>query len=333
MRQKYRHMMEQIKLTEDEKKHILKKLQVINCTDNEDVLNTEQATGLAETRPVSAPRRKRKKTIRTALIVTILACLLTATALAAVYFGMKYRFTREGEQQRYTPGIFSMNTDVYEATMVVRFSTEPESYIYAFRAGWLPSEPTNALSLHTVVEDMARTRLGMKALPETAEEKAQVEAKMADIFVEYGITAEEAENWYTRYDADTQIKRDENGTIAYDLGNDGDIPYQIELRSDLYRYEYLVGYDGSEVELVREKTSGDWQILWLHMDQNGAPELWNCSIVLRFNQAEGYLIKVVGTLDCETLDKIAENVVVLRTDMKTGSSGEQGYGVLTLGRG
>lgn len=279
----------------------MKILKAISYAANDDILDAEQALGLADAKVVSTVRHK--KTVRTMLVAAAVICLMTVTAFAAVHFGMNYRFTEDGEQQQYTTATFSMDTDVYDASMVMRFNTAPENYVYAFRANWLPSEPTAVLSLYN-----------------------------AGFSEEMGITAEEAKSWYTRYDADAQIKQDGDGTISYDFDNDGDIPYQIELLSDLYQYDFLVGYDGSAVELVKEETSGDWQILWLHMDQNGAPELSNCNIVFRFNQAEGYLIKVVGTLDCETLGKIAENVEVLRTDMIAQSVGER-HGIIGLGRG
>ena len=294
----------------------MKILKAINYAANEDILDAEQALGFhTDAKPVPALPRKRKKTVRTALIAAAAACLMTVTAFAAVRLSMNYRFTEEGERQVYAHNAFSMNPITYEASMVVRFDTEPESYVYGFRANWLPSEPTNVSSLYNRViwrMDDARTD--------------------EEVFAEMGITAEEAKTWYTRYDADAQIRWNEDGMIDVDFDVEEDIPYQIELHSDLYQRDFLVGYDGSEVSLLKEETSGDWQILWLHMDQNGGQALRNCNIVFRFNQAEGYLIQIVGTLDCETLDKIAENVEVLRTDMIAESAGER-HGIVALGHG
>ena len=292
----------------------MKILKAISYAANDDILDAEQALGLADAKVVSTVRHK--KTVRTMLVAAAVACLMTVTALAVVHFNMNYRFTEEGEQQQYTNVTYTITgTDVYESSMVMKFDATPENYVYAFRAGWLPSEPTAVSSLY----DKVRWRMDDARTDE-------------EIFAEMGVTAEEAKTWYTRYDADVQIRRDEDGMIQYDFDNGGDIPYQVELYSDLYQHDFLVGYDGSEVEIIKEETSGDWQILWLHMDQNGAPELRNCNIVFRFNQAEGYLIKVVGTLDCETLGKIAENVEVLRTDMIAESAGER-HGIVALGHG
>ena len=292
----------------------MKILKAINCAANEDILDAEEALGLAEAKPVS--RRPQNKAVRAALIAAAVACLMTVTALAAARLGMNYRFTEEGEQQVYTHNAFSMNPITYEASMVVRFDTAPESNVYGFRANWLPCEPTNVSSLYDrVVYRMDDTR--------TDEE----------VFAEMGITAEEAKTWYTRYDADTTIRRNEDGMIELNPDVAESIPYQIELKSDLYQHDFLVGYDGSEVTLVKEETAGDWQILWLNMEQNGMGALHNANIVFRFNQAEGYLIQAVGTLDCETLNRIAENVEVLRTALKTESSGEQTFGAVTLAHG
>ena len=311
-------------------------LEALNYVSDPYLMDAEEALGLMDARPVSVIRRKR--IIRTALIAAALACLMTATAFAAVYFGMSYRFTQEGEQQSYTygDGAYSMHTAVYEATMILRFDGPAESNLYAFRANWLPSEPSVAWSLYARAEDMARADLGMIGLVKTAEERARVDAELALIFAELGVSAEEARNWYTYYDADTTVELLPDGSIGDRFDVEDDIPYQIELHSDLYQFDLLAGYDGGAVELVKEEKAGDWHTLWLNIDRNVPEEVTHFSrysLVLRFNQAEGYLLQVIGTLDCGTLGKIAENVEVLRTDMKTVSDGEGSFAVITLGHG
>ena len=281
--------------------------------------------------------RTRRKLLRTALLAAAFAGLLTVTAFAAMVFNMNYRFTQTGEQQRYTygDGLYAMHTAVYEATMVLRFEGPAESCLYAFRANWLPSAPSVAWSLYAHVEDMARANLGIIVPVETAEERVRVDAEMEQIFAQFGVSAEDAKNWYTHYDADTTIELLPDGSVGDRPGAEDDIPYQISLHSELYRFELLAGYDGGAVELVKEEKAGDWHTLWLNIDKNVPKEVTHFprySLVLRFNQAEGYLIEVIGTLDCETLGKIAENVEVLRTEQKTVSE-EESLAVITLGHG
>lgn len=287
----------------------------------------------------------RRKFGRTLLVAAVIACFMSATAYAAVYFSMHYRFSQEGERQRYTFTIYEptdrqrTQTAEYEATMLLSFDTEPESYLYAIRANWLPSKPTHATSLRDHVWDMARGELGMKFFPENRSEEIQLEEKMTEIFEELGVTAEEAETWYMRYNSDTTYMPDTpEGPVPPRQDVELNIPYQISLSnsSSLYNFDFLVGYEGDTVEVVREETEGDWQILWLQMEQSVYRNtlLQQANIALRFNQAEGYLIQVIGTLDCETLDKIAENVEVLRTDVKTEADREERrFSVMSLGIG
>ena len=292
----------------------------------------------------------RRRIWRTALIAAVIASFLSVTAYAAVVFSMHYRYRQEGETPRYRITLVEPDGSVIKtftaqpmATLTVRFDTMPESTFYAFRADWLPSDPSYVNTLYNMAWDMARNRLHMPGLPATEEEKQAVDRETAEVLTEMGVTEAEAKTWYTGYDSNTTYTPDTPEGPTPPKNVPLDIPYQIDLSnsSDLYKLDCLVGGDGGQVELLREETEGDWQTLWLRVSQGDEHHtedyvnpLCPYGIVLRFNTAEGYLIRVAGTLDCETLHKIAENIQVLRTELETvADREEQGYSFMDLSQG
>lgn len=271
-----------------------------------------------------------RKSVRVALIAAVIACFMSVTAFAAAYFGVDYRMTEEDERQVYQIQYGNRTHDLsYNATMVMNFASQPEGNLYAFRTTWTPSEPTGpkTLSLYRWAVYEAMNRLGMQHM-KANEQNPQTQDAIAQVLKEMGVTAEEAESWYTFCDTD----------------DDWDIPYQIELlnTTDLYNRDFLVGYDGAAVQIAKDETEGDWQELWINIDQTvldwaegQESPILNSNHVLRYNLKEGYLIKISGTLDFETLHKMAENTEVLKTELITEYDKERwSFGcILSLGRG
>lgn len=250
-----------------------------------------------------APRRSRL--LRTALIAAVIACFLSVTAYAA-YYAMHLRV----EDRTYTCQFWD-GEDWLERSYTVKdsnvlsFDAPPKGWEYAFKPGWLPAPFTNHLTLYARFQELARTPEEMEALL-TAE----------------GLTEEESQTWYVvKMDADEDGYRDIGDRAPF-----YDIPYQILIYSDLYRREFVIGdrFDTAgdvKVEVLKDETAGDWHEIWVHVDETGADyaarmledPLLDTNIVLRFNRAEGYLVFLGGTLDCQTLHKIGENLTVRRT--------------------
>lgn len=281
-----------------------------------------------ESRP--RPAFNRRKVFAAALLAAVLAALLTVTAYAAGLFELWLQFPRRGETQTYSftvempDGEPLTQTAAAGARLILRFDSQREGTLCAFRPGWLPTEPTGAWSLAEKAGDLARTRLGM-ALPAADEkEQALVDAETEKVLGEMGLSAEEAALWSVRCEAQAPETQE--------------FPYQIGLsdRSDLYELDILIGGDGESVELLKNETAGEERTLWLRVSKEGRSGDSFCPyyIVLRFSQTEGWLLHVTGTLDPETLDEIAENTEIRQTAYKTAATRtERSFAYLFLARG
>ena len=286
---------------------------------------------------------KRRKIFRIALIAAVIACFMSVTAYAAAYFNMHYRYVEKGGTYSYrywTPEGYMDASYTVSSSYIVSFDTQPDGYMYVFRPTWVPLEPTAVTTVYGWAEDEARFKLGMAAPAETQEEKTAVKAGTEELLSRLGMTAQEAETWYTSYDADQIYVEDVLGA---------DIPYKIELysNSDLYNGDFAIGDDpyeneGVRVDFVKDEVDGDWHEIWAHVDETETEHskvfrspLDETNFVLRFNLAKGYLVYVPGTLDFDTLHKIAENVEVLRTELRLeiGDSEHRRHDMFTLGHG
>lgn len=260
----------------------------------------------------------------------------------------------------------------YTASMILRFDSGPDGYRYYLHADWLPSEPAEENSFYDELLTQAiqeldiRDYVGVELTPEIEAKAAELaqgnwasveEAKEAHRYEEllvqaldelgidrhgeryvppeleerisqlaagYGITAQEAKAWLRRYSAD-----------------DGqDIPYLINISdsSDVYNRDYLVGHHGGSVEVVSGHDTEDWQDLSLTVDDTATygeeDALAHVNHVFRYNKAEGYLIHVSGTLDLDTLGRIAENIRVWNSGIETHYEPVSGnVASVDLGRG
>ncbi len=277
------------------------------------------------------------KVLRTALIAAAIACFMSITAFAAAYYHMNAEKTAPGSTQIYewhVMGNKEAQKMTYNASMVLRFETGPESPFYVFRPQWLPELPeempcTNR-DLYTFLKDHAAEMLGERGWLEPDENQEKRDAMTKEALQKSGL-AEEAEDWYVSFKAD-----------------DGwDIPFDIAVVSpaELCNIDYLVGYDGSGIQILRDETDEQWQTLWIQEDKTNLDwvqklddnPLWHSNYVLRYNTQEGYLVRVSGTLSCETLHKIAENLEITATGLTDRVNPDDPDGnhftILALGRG
>lgn len=273
------------------------------------------------------PAFSRRKVLRTALLAAVLAALLTVTAYAAGLFELRLQFPRRGETQTYSftlelpDGELLTQTAEAGAGLILRFDSQREGTLCAFRPGWLPTEPTESWSLAEEAGDLARARLGMALPAANGEEQALVDAETEKVLGEMGLSAEEAALWSVRCEAAAAAE----------------FPYQISLSncSDLYELDLLIG-GGDSVELLKDETVGGERTLWLKVskEDGSGDALYPYHIVLRFSQAEGWLLSVTGTLEPETLGRIAESAEIRQTAYKTEAARtERSFAALSLARG
>ncbi len=278
-----------------------------------------------EARP--RPAFSRRKVFGAALLAAVLAALLTVTAYAAGLFELRLQFPRRGETQTYSftlelpDGEPLTQTAEAGAGLILRFDSQREGTLCAFRPGWLPAEPTGSWSLAEEAGDLARDRLGMPLPAADQEEQALVDAETKKVLGEMGLSAEEAALWSVRCEANTV-----------------EFPYQISLSncSDLYELDLLVGGGGESVELLKDETAAEERSLWLKVsrEDGSGDSLYPYHIVLRFSQAEGWLLSVTGTMEPETLGRIAENTEIRQTGYKTEAPRtERSFATLSLARG
>lgn len=123
----------------------------------------------------------------------------------------------------------------------------------------------------------------------------------------------------------------EDGWYSY-FGNDGDsaegqIPYKIECFYAVPGYQLVMLY---ESEIMEETTGNGYEVTKLI---NHNPYMGDENYVLLFSADHGYMIRVGGSLDMETIEKIAENLEVRITDEEVEYNPDYNIGCLNIGRG
>ena len=123
----------------------------------------------------------------------------------------------------------------------------------------------------------------------------------------------------------------EDGWYSY-YGNEGDsaegqIPYKIEVFYALPGYQLVMMY---ESEIVEETTWSEYEVTKL---VNHNPTWGDDNYVLLFSPEHGYMIRVGGCLDMDTLVKIAENLEVRITDEEVDYNPDYNIGIINVGRG
>ena len=109
---------------------------------------------------------------------------------------------------------------------------------------------------------------------------------------------------WTDADGWTRYLTDEHGESAEEL------PYIVSVANvepGVSRY-YIRG----ETSLVKEEQWGDWQVLELCSDYSGIPYQGykEANFILLFDQSRGYLARVTGTAELETLEHIARELEI-----------------------
>lgn len=278
-------------------------------------------------------RRPRKKLVRTLLLAAAIACFMSITAFAALY---NMRFNKGPEE----PTLYRIWDDTDDAgntvqqwttnkpAMVFNFSTTAESAVYYLQANWLPSEPEHAFNMYTDFWSDAVSQLIHEGIPYEQQTEEMRLALINEMLREHGLTEEEAKSWYYRYDAETME----------------DVAYQVLISSpaSLYNMEFTLGTTGSTATVVKEELHGDVRELRIAVDSTEtawaqiAPDepLIHCNYIFLYNEAEGWLVRVQGTLDMDTLEKIADSIEVYKSDMTMEyKDNGQRMGILDVGRG
>ena len=122
----------------------------------------------------------------------------------------------------------------------------------------------------------------------------------------YGWTDEEGWTFYLT---------DEHGE------EEGSLPYIIcagNVEPGVVRYTI-----SGDTRIVKESQWGDWQVLEISADTSGIPYMGyrEANYVLLFDQSRGWLVRVTGTLDLETLEHIARELEIRESDTPFEPSG------------
>ena len=115
-------------------------------------------------------------------------------------------------------------------------------------------------------------------------------------------------------------------------GNDGDsfeaqIPYKIEIFYAKPGFQLVMMY---ESDIVEETTWGEYEVTKL---VNHNPYWGDDNYVLLFSPDNGYMIRVGGGLDMETMEKIAQNLEVRILDEEVEYNPDYNIGIINVGRG
>ena len=118
----------------------------------------------------------------------------------------------------------------------------------------------------------------------------------------------------------------------YHYGYDGDsaegqILYQIELYYALPGYQLVMMFQS---DIVEESNWGEYEVTKLI---NHNPYWGDDNYVLLFNPEYGYMIRVGGGLDMETMEKIAKDLEIQITDEEVEYNPDYNIGIINVGRG
>lgn len=274
----------------------------------------------------------KRKAMRTILIAAVIICLLTVTAVALG--GMIY--VEPEEKEVFVLELNGENegkTMVFdEIALILRCETDKECSDVFFKAGWLPEEPNERRAVNPLY--LFEAGLGHGDNMELYDEKLYSEElkKYRSNLEKAGLSEKEAENWY--YFVGLTLERD--------------IPYQIAIYTGdyLYKRDLTLGTYGGEVKIVKEAVLNNFQLLEVAVDLTDSQIYKNRDWITKetmpnyiflFDQEKDCLVKIGGTLDMETLEKIAENIELYDTGIKRTAEepedGEWRWGLLEIGRG
>ena len=129
---------------------------------------------------------------------------------------------------------------------------------------------------------------------------------------------------------------DAEGWTAYlaVTGEDTELPYIISCGAAANGSTLILNGD---VSVIKEEYWGDWHVLELHSDYTGCSLRWpseSANYILLFNEQNGFLIIIGGTLDMETLEHIARELEIRDSGRPSPVHGfEEDLGQIDIGRG
>lgn len=115
------------------------------------------------------------------------------------------------------------------------------------------------------------------------------------------------------------------------FGNDGEsgearIPYKIEIFYAIPGFRLVMMYQS---EIVEETSWGEYELVKLVNHASWGDD----NYVLLFHPAQGYMIRVGGCLDMETLEKLAKDLEIRLTDEEVTYDPDFNIGIINIGRG
>lgn len=230
--------------------------------------------------------RSRRKAFCTALIAAAIISVFTATALA-VSGGISYHKPEEGEVYVDNYAGLGFTTEWDDIALILRFDVGKEGKEVLFRANWLPEEP-NEQELHYNGET------AVIYYDETRNERYY------ELLEKAGVPEEDRKGWCSR------LMRDEDPRHK-------DVQYQILIYNakELYKSDCVIGLLGGDAAIVKEGELNGFSLMELTMEHGMVREKHN--YVILFDQERNFMVRIGGTLDMESLEKIAENLEVLET--------------------
>ncbi len=117
-------------------------------------------------------------------------------------------------------------------------------------------------------------------------------------------------------------------------GEDTELPYIISSGAAASGCTLVLN---GAVSVIKEEYWGDWYLLELHSDYTNCTLRWpseNANYILLFNEQNGFLIIIGGTLDMETLEHIARELEIRDSGRPSPVHGfEEDLGQIDIGRG
>ncbi len=256
----------------------------------------------------------RRRVLRTALIAAVMTCLIAAMAIAAsagdargIVEGIRSIF---GGAEVYTPGEGEIYVDTgpngydmppiarHDVGIILHYEVAKETHPVVYKVNWLPGQTNWSNPLDTWVEDRFN-------YPYLTYNRSWIEeespADREGYIAALGLPEEEWKDWNAGY-------------LCRSIGGKG-IQFYVDVLSGAWLYErdMVIGQYGGEGKVEREWTDGDYSCIELTMDYTvsdnpGVRNLGVCHYLLLFNEKDGYLVEIAGTIDVAELEKIAENM-------------------------
>ena len=256
---------------------------------------------------------------------------LLAFALAlSVLFSLNVASFAEGKMQWKFPGsdddmvyAWEFEKQVQEVVfndiaMYIEFDVEDSGKQHVFSAGWLPEIPAEEQETASAFNTSFYHDLQGEA--EYIEEADIYAADVNELIKSSGVSMDEAQNqWFTNMSLHTEHT----------------YPYKIEIFDNfiLHGRDIIIGAYGGKALNVEEDSINGYEAVKAAIDctdvynrDNFTEEEWENvkksvfrNYIFLFEPESEYLICVCGTLDMDTLEKVAANLTVHETELERTS--------------